>query len=259
MNKKWLWLTGLVAILVPVFLLAGCSPLVARGPMLGGSPQGVIISNQQEGIWVNGEGKLTVAPDIATVSLGIQAQAATVAQAQSDAASAMDKVMKALTANGIADKDIQTENFSITQVTRWDDKTQQQITIGYSVSNTVAAKMRELDKVGTVIDAVATAGGDFTRINDISFSIDDPTIYQRDARDKAMANARNKGEQLAGLAGVKLGSPTYISESSYVPVPIYKSGAMMEGAAPAPAPTTPITPGQLDVTVDVQVVYSILR
>jgi uncharacterized protein len=258
-NKKWLGLTGLVAIMVPVFVLAGCSPLTARGPMLGGSPQGITIGNQQEGIWVNGEGKLMVAPDIATVSLGVQAQAATVGQAQSDAASAMDRVMKALTANGIADKDIQTQNFSVSQVTRWDDPTQQQITIGYSVSNTVVAKVRELDKTGAIIDAVVAAGGDFTRVNDISFGIDDPTIYQRDARDKAMADAKNKGEQLAGLAGVRLGLPTYITESSYVPVPIYKGGAMMEGAASGSVPTTPITPGELEVTVNVQVVYSILR
>jgi uncharacterized protein YggE len=199
-----------------------------------------------------------VTPDIATVSLGIQAQEATVAQAQSDAASAMDKVMKALTANGIADKDIQTQNFSITQVTQWDDKNQKQIIIGYSVSNTVVAKMRELDKVGTTVDAVAVAGGDFTRVNDISFSIDDPTIYQKEARDKAMADAKNKGEQIAGLAGVKLGLPTYISENTYVPGPVYRTD-MMSQAVPVPAPAAPITPGQLDVTVDVQVVYSILR
>lgn len=258
MNKKWLWPLVIGAVMVPVILATGCSPWVARGPMTGVPPQGFIISNQQEGIWVNGEGKLTVAPDIATLSLGIQAQADAVAQAQSDAASAMDRVMKALAASGVADKDIQTQNFSITQVTRWDDRTQQQIVIGYSVSNTVVAKLRELDRVGATIDAVAAAGGDLTRVNDISFSIDDPTAYQKDARDKAMVDAKNKGEQLASLAGVKLGPPTYISESSYLPVPVYKSDAMME-AAPSPAPITPISPGQLDVTVDVQVVYSILR
>jgi uncharacterized protein YggE len=257
MNKKWLWVIGSVGLLVPIVALTACKVSIPEVPSAA-SPIEVNVTNQQEGISVSGEGKVTVTPDVATVSLGIEAQAATVGEAQSEASSAMDRVVNALANNGVADKDIQTQYFNISQVTRWDANTQQQITIGYSVTNTVAAKIRELDKVGTIIDAVAAAGGDYTRVNNISFSIDDPTIYQKEARDEAMANAQSKAEQLANLSGVKLGPPTYISESSTIPVPIYQS-ATTEAPAPTPAPTTPITPGQLDVTVDVQVVYSILR
>jgi uncharacterized protein YggE len=254
MNKKWLWILGSVGLLVPLAALTACKAAIPEAPSAA-SPLEVNVNNQQEGISVNGEGKVTVTPDIATVSLGIEAQAATVGEAQSEASSAMDRVMGALNNNGVADKDIQTQYFNISQLTRWDDNTQQQVTIGYSVTNTVAAKIRELDKVGTIIDAVAAAGGDYARVNSIAFSIDDPTTYQEEARDRAMTNAKNKAEQLASLAGVKLGPPTYISESSNVPGPIYQSAT----TAPAPAPTTPITPGELDVTVDVQVAYSILQ
>ena len=176
--------------------------------------------------------------------------------AQARAASAMDKVMTALASGGVAAKDIQTQYFSISRMARWDDKNQQEITIGYRVSNTVSARVREIDKAGAIIDAVAISGGDLTRINDISFTIDDPTIYRQEARDKPMADAKNKAEQLAALAGLRLGKPTYISESTYTPVPIYRGGAMMEGAAPTP--TTPITPGEMEVTLNVQVVYAIV-
>ena len=252
MNKK-LIILGLVALMVSVIIFTGCKVSIPGGS--GGSPIEVSVNSQQEGIWSSGEGKVTVTPDIATVSLGIEAQEATVSEAQAEAQSAMDRVMDALNTNGVAEKDIQTQYFNISQITRWDDKNQQEIVIGYRVTNTVTAKIRDVTKAGIVIDAVALAGGDLTRVNYISFSVDEPTRYHDEARDKAMADARGKAEQLASLAGVKLGKPTYISESSYSP-PIYRD-VPMEAIAPAPA--TPISPGEMEITLNVQVVYAIIN
>jgi uncharacterized protein YggE len=236
-----------LALVLAMVGLCGCTP--------GNTTIGTVdLNNQQEGIWVNGEGKVTVTPDIATLMLGISAQAASVAEAQSQAAEAMNKVMAALTDNGVAKKDIQTQRFSIEQVTRWDSDKQQEIVIGYRVTNMVTAKIRELDKAGAIIDAVAVAGGDFTRINSINFSVDDPSPYYKEAREKAMADAKAKAEQLAGLSGIKLGKPTYISEGTVYPV--YQR-AMYEAAGAAPAPT-PISPGELELTLNIQVVYAIL-
>jgi uncharacterized protein YggE len=237
--------------------LTSCSAGATTGPNAA-SPLEVSLNNQQEGIWVNGQGKVTAIPDVANVSLGIEAQAATVSEAQAEAASAMDKVMDALTKNGVAKKDIQTRHFNISKVSRWDQNSQQEVVLGYRVTNTVTAKIRDIEKTGEVIDAVALAAGDLTRVNNISFSVDDPTAYQREARDKAMADARNKAEQLASLAEVKLGKPTYISENLFFPpTPIYRGEAMI--GAPAPAPTTPISPGEMEITLSVQVTYAILR
>jgi uncharacterized protein YggE len=212
------------------------------------------LNNQQEGIWVSGEGKVTVTPDLATLSLGIEAQAASVAEAQSQAAEAMEKVTTALTDNGVAETDIQTQYFNITQVTRWDDETQQEIVIGYRVTNTVAAKIREMDNIGSIIDAVAAAGGDYTRINSIAFSVDDPTAYYGEARQKAMADAIAKAEQMAEMAGVELGKPTYISEWESYPVNYidYKSAMEASGSV-----ATPISPGEIEITLTVQVAYAI--
>jgi uncharacterized protein YggE len=256
MNKKWLWLAGLVALVVPAVALAGCTGDTTEG-QIAGSPVEINLNNQQEGIWVNGEGEVTAIPDIANISLGIEAQAATVTEARTEAATAMEEVIKALTDKGVADKDIRTQYFNISKVTRWDDETRQEVVIGYRVTNTVDVKIREIDEAGSIIDAVALAGGDLTRVNGISFTIDDPTVYQREARDKAMADAKGRAEQLATLAGVTLGKPIYISESYYYPRGTsYKgiSAVDMEEAAPM----TPISPGEMEITLSVQVVYAIL-
>jgi uncharacterized protein YggE len=246
MRKYWLVAVSLVLMLAVVGF-SGCS----GSPTTIGT---VDINSQQTGIWVSGTGKVTVTPDVATLSLGIEAQAATVAEAQAQAAVAMAAVMTALDDNGVADKDIQTQYFSIYQVTRWDDTKNEEIVIGYRVTNMVTAKIRAIEKAGPIIDAVAAAGGDYTRINNISFSVDDPIPYYEQARQKAMADAKAKAEQLADLAGVNLGKPTYISEGTVSPPVVYRDAGMV---LTPPAPTTPISPGEIELTLTVQVAYAI--
>ena len=239
--KKTLLVAGIVA----VALLAG---LVGCSVETGGirtEPLSINLNSQQTGIWVSGQGKVTVTPDIATLTLGVSAQAA----------AAMNKVMAALTGNGVAEKDIKTQYFNIQQVTRYDNKTQLEVVIGYRVSNTVTAKVRAVDKTGTVIDAVAAAGGDLTRVNGISFSVDQPEKYYAQARELAMKDAKAKAEQMASLGGVKLGRPTYVTENAYNPPVPYPMGALKAEAAAVD--TTPISPGETDIILNVQVTYAI--
>jgi len=243
--KKYLLLVVSLAVVLAVVGFSGCSP--------GSTVLGEIsLTSQQEGVWVTGQGKVAAVPDIATLRLGVEAQQASVAEAQTQAAEAMERVMGALTDNGVAEKDIQTQYFSIRQVTKWDRETEEETVIGYRVSHLVTAKIRDIDKAGFIIDAVAEAGGDLTRIDSISFSVADPSDYYEEAREEAMAEAKAKAEQLAKLAGVTLGKPTYISEGIQVP-PITR-GAIYEEAVP----TTPISPGEIEVSLTVQVVYAIL-
>ena len=257
MNK--IWLIAISAGLVLALGIGGIALAQNAGSTPStGTPGSVSVSipNQQVGIWVNGTGKVTVTPDVAILQVGVQAQASSVADAQAQASNAMDKVMTALTANGVAKKDIQTRYFNISQVTKWDDKSQTQIIIGYQVSNSVTAKIRDLGKAGDVIDAVAVAGGDLTRINGITFTFEDPTAAMQQARDKAMADAQAKAMQLAKDGGVTLGKPTYITENSYVPYPpTYSMSAAGDKAAGV---ATPISPGDMDITVNVQVTYAIV-
>ena len=256
MKKKWLVVVSLVLGLVLILIgMGGCTFDTTEGISTSGLR--VNLSGQNEGIWVNGQGEVTVIPDIATLRLGIVAQEASVAEAQAKAEAAMDNVIKALKEDGVAKKDIQTQYFNIQKVSRWDKEREQEIVIGYRVSNMVLAKIRDVEKAGAVIDAVAEAGGDLTRIDSISFSVDDPSQYHEEAREKAMKDARAKAEQLAALGGVKLGKPTYISEGA--PSPIYPR-ATFEKVAGAPAQVeTPISPGEQKISLNVQVVYAILN
>lgn len=249
MSKSWLVVVGVA--LLNIIGLTGCQP----GSTVTGQISGLTLGNsQQEGIYVSGSGKVAAAPDIATLGLGIEAQETTVAGAQAQAAGAMDRVMTSLTGNGVAKKDIQTQFFNISKVTRYDDKIQQEVVIGYRVTNTVLAKIRNIAKVGSVIDAVAVAGGDLTRINSISFSVDDPTEFHNQARALAMEDAKAKAKQLANLAGVTLGKATFISETSFTP-PIPSPVVGFDIAAKAVE--TPISPGETEIVTTVQVTFEI--
>ncbi len=252
MKRTWLVTTGLILIVLASFAV-GCNAGTANAPgevSLGN----IILSQQNTGIWVTGQGKVSAVPDIATLSLGVEAQAKTVAEAQQQASTAMDAVRTALTRNGIADNDIKTQNFAIYAVTQWMDN--KETLIGYRVTNTMTVKIRKVSDTGAIIDAAAKAGGDYIRVSNINFTFADPSPYYSQAREKAMADAQAKAKQLATLAGVSLGKPVYVNETSTsLPIPIdYIRGG---GAIPAPSPTTPISPGEIDIQLSVQVVYSI--
>lgn len=251
MKKKLVLLITTVLLLILVVpVLTGCgSQVVAQQP--------VQISQQAQGIWVNGIGEVTVTPDIAMLSLGIVSQELSVSLAQSKASEGMAKVMKALTDNGIASKDIQTGSFRIDQRTRWDDVNQTEKVTGYQVTNMVTIKIRDTGKAGTLIDSVVQAGGDLARINGINFSVEDPTGFYEQAREKAMADARKKAEQLAKLAGLTLGKATYIAEGAQS---LNGSESYRTlGAVPAPvmSSASPISSGEIKITLNVQVAYSV--
>jgi len=250
MGKRWL----LVAALVLVLGVTGLSGCQSGGASLG-EITALNFSNQQQGIWVSGQGKVAAIPDIATLRLGIDAEETSVSEAQARATSAMDKVMTALDKNGIADKDIQTQHFSIQRVTRWDRAKEEEVITGYRVTNMVTAKIRDIEKAGTIIDDVAEAGGDLIRIDSISFSVEDPTDYYKEAREKAMADAKVKARQLASLASVSLGKATYISESSFY-APVVKRGGFAV-AEDAEMSQTSISPGETEISLTLQVAYAI--
>ena len=256
MKKKWLLVISL-ALVLAVAGLSGCgfsSPDISSGS--SGSTPAVNLNSQQQGIWVSGTGKVSVTPDIATLRLGIEAQETSVAVAQSEAAATMASVMATLTENGVAKKDIQTQYFNIRRVTRWDNNKDEEVVIGYRVTNMVTAKIWEMDRVGEIIDDVALAGGDLIRIDNIGFSVEDPSAYYEEVREKAVADARTKAEQLADFAGVKLGRATYISEGAQTPPIIYRQEVPMAEAGAMP--TTPISPGELEISLNVQIAYAIL-
>jgi len=208
---------------------------------------------QAPSIDVSGSGTASAAPDVAVLSLGVEAEADSVGEARAQAAEAMDAMLAALKDGGVADEDIQTTRFSVQP--RFDSIEQRQVLRGFAVDNIVSVKIRSIDDTGELIDAALAAGGDLARIESVRFTIDDPSSLEDEARQEAMAEARRKAETLAQAAGVNLGRPRSISETGGS-IPDQFRG--FDGAfADAELETTPIELGELEVRVSVQVVYEL--
>ncbi|MBI2908296.1 MAG: SIMPL domain-containing protein [Chloroflexi bacterium] len=253
MSRKFLVVLSLLLALV-VATQVGCVTVGRAGAGVG---EELLRGFTQTGISVSGEGKVTAAPDVATFTVGIESRAKAVADAQGRAATAMDVVMNSLTGNGVDKKDIRTQVFNIRQDRRVDRNTGVE-TIDYVVTNTVTAKLRKIADVGKIIDAAVKAGGELARVQGISFTVDDPTPFVTQAREKAMADAKAKADQLARLSGVTLGKPVSISESGgAVPPPRPLALPAMAEGARAPAPETPISPGEMEIRASVQIRYTI--
>ena len=236
--------------------LLGAGSLEAAGFTTFAAPQ-VAYGTQQSGIWVGGSGKVVVTPDLALLSLGVEARAATVQEARDDAATAMDRVMAVLTGSGIEEKDIRTQFFNIQPEYTWNETTRKQEIVGYRVTNTVSVKVRDLEGVGTLIDQVADAGGDLVRVSNISFTVENPEQYAAQAREAAVQDVMAKAQQFAGLTGVTLGKLVYIAESGGNTPVVQYAEARADFAAATAAPPTPVSPGETGITITVQAVFSI--
>jgi uncharacterized protein YggE len=239
------------------FLFLGVITLLAI-TLTGCEPQivGTLLQSQESRkIHVTGNGSVVGEPDIATLNLGVSVEKKTVAEAREAAAVAMTAVIDALKARGIAENDIQTERFSI--YPQYDYTENGRVLRGYSVNNTVSAKVRELENLSGVIDDAAEAGGDIVVVNAIQFMIEDTTPLQTQARGLAVKDAEAKAQTLADASGVTLGKPIMITETSHAaspPIAFAREAAFAEDSALS---STPIEAGELTVTVSITIVYEI--
>lgn len=207
-------------------------------------------------IHVNGSGSVSGDPDIATLYIGVSVERDSVVEAREEAAKSMTALIESLMENGIAEKDIITQNFSI--YPRYDYSEGVRILRGYSVNNTVLTKVRVLDTLSDVIDDAAIAGGDNIVLNSIQFMIEDTTPLQQQARAMAVKNAEAKALTIAEASGVTLGDPVTITENSYYESPpISYAVAESSFADDAERTSTPIVSGELTVTINVTVIYEI--
>ncbi|MDE0689354.1 MAG: SIMPL domain-containing protein [Candidatus Poribacteria bacterium] len=239
------------------FLFLGVITLLAI-TLTGCEPQivGTLLQSQESRkIHVTGNGSVVGEPDIATLNLGVSVEKKTVAEAREAAAVAMTAVVDALKARDIAENDIQTERFSI--YPQYDYTENGRVLRGYSVNNTVSAKVRALENLSGVIDAAAEAGGDIVVVNAIQFMIEDTTPLQTQARGLAVKDAEAKAQTLADASGVTLGKPITITETSHAaspPIAFAREAAFAEDSALS---STPIEAGELTVVVNVTIVYEI--
>jgi hypothetical protein len=278
--KGLIAVTGLGALLA-LAVACGSNDAAAASPSANtGSPAGAVTerssslavgsapqlqaAGSQAGIWVSGEGTVTLEPDLAVLTIGVETSAKTVAAARDEAASAMDSVVDALGDRGIEGADIQTRFFNISpqydyiEVVKDGRRSGQQVLVGYRVNNSSTVKIRDLDAVGAIIDEVTTAGGDAIRINGISFTVEDPDPYSAQLREQAVADALAKAQHFAQLTGVSLGGLAFISEAGGG-APIVSGDFAVERtmAASVPMAKTSISGGELELRMTVQAAFGI--
>jgi uncharacterized protein YggE len=213
--------------------------------------------NGEQTITLSGSGKVTVVPDRATASLGVQVTKPDARSAMAEANTLQAKVIAALVAAGVEKSDIRTSGLDLQPEYNYEGKGQPRIT-GYSVTQTVKVTMKDLAKAGDVLSAAAEAGGNATRINDFKLSLGDKDKAMGEARDKAIADARKKAEQFAKAADRDLGKVIRIVEtgSDESPRPYLNSYDSANDSL-AGIKAAPIEPGEQKLSVSVKVVWEL--
>ncbi len=210
-----------------------------------------VTTNKTDTFNVTGEGKVSVKPDLALVSVGVQTQGASVKATQDQLNSSINAVSATIKALGIDQKDIQTENYNI-YPSRDFQSANQKIT-GYSASTNLSIKVRDLDKVNDVIDAATKAGAN--QVGGIGFDVDDKSKAEDEARSKAVAEAKKKAQQAAKIAGFSLGRIINYSEDFGGGPRVFNTASLqVAGAAPK---STQVEVGSNEVVVNVTLSYEI--
>jgi uncharacterized protein len=204
---------------------------------------------------VSGEGKVNVVPDLAQVRSGVTTNAKNVKDAVESNSRTMAAIITALTEAGIAQKDIQTAQFSIQPVYSSQDPHAESKLTAYRVSNQVIAKIRHIDKLGDVLDRLAAAGA--TDVWNIDFTVSDPSKALDEAREAAIADAHRKAEVFARAAGVTLGRVVMIEEEGTAAEPLPMHNRVM--AAGRDAVTVPIASGENTLRAVVTVGFDLAK
>lgn len=236
---KKIFSLSIIAVLVAM-LLVGTMSLTQEAAAEAGTTENVVS--------VSGVGTVTVKPDIAYINVGVETQDKDASAAQKENATKMSAVMAALKKAGIADKDIKTVQYSIYD--RYDYLENGTDVKYYAVTNMVQVTVRDIDKVGDVIDAVANAGSN--QISSIQFGISNEDEVYQEALKLAMTSAKSKATAIMGTFGKTPGTPVRVSESSY-----YGGAVRMDYNVMAEAKmATPVSAGELTVTANVSVDYN---
>jgi len=206
----------------------------------------------QRTLSVSGSGKVYLTPDIAYVTIGVHTEDYDAKKAVSENNDSAQSVIAAIKALGIDSKDIQTTNFSIYPQQEYNDQGKPTGVIKYIVDNSVYVTVRDLAKIGSVLNEAVKSGAN--SISGIQFDVANKNAAETEARKAAVANAAVKAKELAEATGVTLGAVQTINESiSGAPLPQYRMAAAPMAAEAA----VPIEAGQMVLTINVDIVYQI--
>ena len=198
-------------------------------------------------------GETRIAPDMATINLGVMVEAKSAAAAMAANARKMTQVLTALKAAGIAAKDIQTSGLNLNAQYAYEQNLPPRLT-GYQAANQVTVAVHDLARLGAAVDAVVGAGAN--QVNGISFGLADPTAAENAAREQAVKALIAKADLYARATGYRVGRLVSLSEgggySAPQPVPMLR---MLK----AEAASTPVSPGELNVRIEVTGLYELAR
>lgn len=252
--KRSISLKHLLVVALLAVAIVGCTVAKAEQPAV--TAQSEVVSEPTSAtryITVVGTGHVTLKPDVAELNVGAQASAGTVSAAKAEVDRQLAAILSALKELGIAESDIQTSSYSIhyeretfAPVAR--EGTAPEQAGGYRVSSTLGVTVRDIDTVGQVLDAVVSAGAN--QVYGIRFTVSDDKEWQSKARKLAVADAKERALELAGLSGVELGEVLSLSEVvGSVSVPM-AAMAMDRGGGG-------IAPGELELGTQIQVTFAI--
>jgi uncharacterized protein len=229
-----------------VAALSGCD--ATSGP----TPVAPTANTDVRQVTVVGSGEVKGTPDTLNVNASIEFTGPDVTGAMNQVSDRQLGVINALVEAGVDRNDISTSQVSLQP--QFAPTTDSTAIVGYRASNTIDVKIRQLDAASQALALIVSTGGNSTRINNVSYSIDDDSQLVKDARARAFTDAKDRAEQYAQLSGLALGSVISISEvaGTQPPVPMQRGDAEMAMAAPVP-----VEPGQQTVGFSVTVVWEL--
>lgn len=240
-------LLAVIALMVAgFFIFSGGEPAVRA--QTGSEPTA---DNTERVINVTGYGTVSARPDTAVVRLGVETQAESAEEALEENNVRMSALISVTMAADVAEEDIQTDGLRLQPVydNQANGNSSAQV-VGYRASNMVAVTVRDLDSLGTLLDAAIEAGGN--NIQNISFEVSEREELMAAAREAAMNNATEKAEQLTALANAELGEVLTITEAGGTPpTPVLLESAQTASSA------VPIAPGTQEIQAIVQVSWRI--
>lgn len=211
--------------------------------------------NTPHTITVYGQGKTFVSPDVATVQVTVSSEAGPndLAATQDRNTKTTNAVIAYVKSQGVKDSDVKTTNYSITPRYNYSDRGQQ--FLGYTVRQDIQVKMRDLAKVGAILNGVVQNGAN--EVNALQFTVDDPKKPREDARNQAIADAKGQADRLAKELGVKIVRLANYSESGGVPPPIFYGKGEAYGMGGGGSGPVPVEPGQNEIQSNVTITYEV--
>lgn len=206
-------------------------------------------ATDQTGILVTGRGQVTATPDTSRVDVGVSVLGESASDATDAAAAAASAVIHSLVAEGVERSDISTSGYTLG--IEYEYAGNERRIAGYRVNNNLVVLIRGIDDVGAMVDVMVAAGGDAVVISGLTFTIEDDTAHLVEARRLAWSDALDKAEHIAELAGLTLGKPISITESTSPPPPSPMTRLMSVESG------TPIEPGTATMTTTMQVRFAI--